>query len=171
MKNMSIQTAKYLEYSIFMVHEIAGMSNSAFYKVIWKTEDGVLIAGNFFDWQNNKPAITWLNSTFEENIDRTNVVAPYSFQDFRAKFFNQFPNFGNWESFYEHPADLLYNLSSFVQKLHPEMTLKGHPKRNFDGPVKLNNVEILESNRKLDFLLLDPEEKVQPVSLISASKN
>lgn len=160
---MDLTQAKYLEYAIYLFKEMSDYSNSLTYKVVWKFGNGALIAGNFLELEGGRPVTKYLDSELTPITERNNALAPYSFSDFRATFFNEFPERGNWNLAYTAPAELLEKCIPFVCKLKKIQNQK--------NLVKLSNVDFLDSHQQIDFLLLDSKTEVKPVSLISVSEN
>lgn len=170
---MNLSDAKCVEYTLSLFEEylnakLRGSEDLPTYRIVWKL-NGKLVTGDLLKWDSSHrvPVSTQIIQDLDVQEN------PLSFTDDNHFFFPgnvRYAWFDKYEhdfytpiSIYENPAILLSECVKFVKNLHSKMIKDIQP--------RILNIHYLESNIKLDFLLLDPKVSLEPVSLIQVSKN
>lgn len=161
--------AKYFDFSIHLAHEFAknkGKDNNINkYQVVWLINNK-LVAADAFIYQKDAPIIIETDS--EWALTETNMYWGNSNEDFptnvRIPFFKKFDvPFSSFTELYQNSSLLFGEISSFVKELKIPDTANTN---NI-----FYNVKFLGNDINLEFLQLDENVKITPVSLIKVSEN
>lgn len=173
---MNLNDAKCLEYTISLFREYimdkARNQRQQFeiptYRLVWKM-NGSLVSGDLLVWSKRQhlPVINKVTPDFQiyedllsfQNNDKTKFPS-----NVRDAWFKEYAGpFKNPLNLYKNSALLLTNAISFVDGLKNKQLESINP--------VMFNVHYLENDANLDFLMLDSDIDLQPVSLISVSGN
>ncbi len=164
--------AKQLEYALDIYHEYATTRDNPIndypdFKVIWNY-NGQLITCNTYRKQGDNPIIkeTRNGSDFRTVIpDFSNESANDPFVTIRHEIFNKLLDYiQSYLYLYKNPEHLLNFLIEEVNQL------KGCDTENVDKST-LYNVQTVNDNTALKFMMIDENTDLVPVSLISTLKD
>lgn len=173
---MNLNDAKCLEYTISLFREFlvdysrnqGRQNNLPTYRLVWRM-NGSLVSGDLLVWstEHGLPIVHEVTSNFQivENLlsFQSNDTSKFP-SNVRDAWFKRYTGpFNNPMNLYKKPALLLQNSINFVNGLENKQLQTVNP--------IMHNVHYLENNAKLEFLMLDPNIDLQPVSLISISEN
>lgn len=168
---MNISDAKRFEYTLSLFKECLGGKHEKYpyYQIIWKIENK-LIVGHLLRWSDSYfPRVAKLKIDNEFNVyddilpidDSHQDVFP---RDLRNQWFDKYQtDWGGIDQLYLNPEALLLECINFVSSnKFAEIT---------DIQPLMYDVSYLQNSVKLDFLKLDVDCQIEPVSLIQSSQN
>lgn len=169
---MNLSDAQRFEYTLNLFKEYLSSKRSKNYpdyQIVWKL-DNELVVGHLLRWSSSNRSVLVklkIDNGLEvyDDILPTDDAHKNSFpRDLRERWFDKYQtNWGIPEQIYLNPVALLTESIKFIQS------------QNFNEIADIQpvmyNVKYLQSSLKLDFLKLDSDCSLEPVSLIQLSQN
>lgn len=169
---MNLSDAKYLEYSLAVFREClmnSAKNDYSEYKIVWKYNEH-LITGNVVRWNSPNygfphPVNLKLALEFEPYDEILPLDNSSKFpRNIREAWFDKYQGqFSVPAKLYLTPEALLPEMINFIESLDLE------PIDNLK--TQMYNVNFLDNDVHLDFMLLDTNSELIPVSLVKVSEN